>query len=352
LEVAFVRTRIAFLGIAVSAALYAEIPPDVAKQLVNIGKGVCVPETAQIYGPMHPKPPYKGVTFTRDISFGPDAKDVLDLAVPEKGGGNRPVLVYVSGGAGNKQQGGPNGDPFYDNVMLWAVKSGMVGVNMQRHPGANWDDPAKAVGMVVEWVEKNIGQHKGNPNRVFLWAQSAGNVPTSTYIAHSELWGPKGVGVKGVVFMSPPAFNILPATPPPVQGGFGPCGKPDGSGPSAPATGRAPGGGGGGNTKGVQGKGGGGKGGPQQPDQATQLNRSNLPGLTTSKVAFMVSVAELDPPNITGFAETLRDQLCKAGHCPTYATYKDHSHISEVMSPNTKDTSVTDPILKWIKSVK
>jgi len=66
----------------------------------------------------------------------------------------------------------------------------------------------------------------------------------------------------------------------------------------------------------------------------------------------MVSVAELDPPNIMGFAETLRDQLCKAGHCPTYETYKDHSHISEVMSPDTKDTSVTDPILKWIKSVK
>ena len=105
------RTRIAFLGIAVSAALYAEIPPDVAKQLVNIGKGVCVPETAQIYGPMHPKPPYKGVTFTRDISFGPDAKDVLDLAVPEKGGGNRagdPPTVEFDGGG---DPGGRSDEP-------------------------------------------------------------------------------------------------------------------------------------------------------------------------------------------------------------------------------------------------
>ena len=40
----------------------------------------------------------------------------------EKGGGSRPVLIYVSGGAGNKLQGGPNGDVFYDNVMLWAVE--------------------------------------------------------------------------------------------------------------------------------------------------------------------------------------------------------------------------------------
>jgi hypothetical protein len=42
----------------------------------------------------------------------------------------------------------------------------------------------------------------------------------------------------------------------------------------------------------------------------------------------------------------------KAKHPTTFANFKDHSHISEVMSPNTADTSVTGPILKWIKSVK
>ena len=345
-------------AIAAAGVTRAAVPPEVAKQLVNIGRGVCVPETAQVYRPLHPNPPYKGVLIERDISFGPDKQDVLDVFSAEKGGGSRPVLIYVSGGAGNKQQGGPNGDVFYDNVMLWAVKNGMVGVNMQRHPGQDYYDPAKAIAMIVQWVGQNAAKYKGNPNRVFMWAQSAGNVPTSTYIGHSELWGPKGVGVKGVVFMSPPAFNILPATPPPVQagagGGFGACGKPDGSGPSAPA-GRGPeaakGGPGGGKGDG-KGRGGDGKGKAAPPDAATQLARSNLPGMVSSKVPFMVSVAELDPPNIIGFAETLRDQLCKAGRCATYAVYKDHSHISEVMSPDTADTSVTGPILKWMKSVK
>jgi len=32
---------------------------------------------------------------------------------------------------------------FYDNIGRWATKNGMVFVNMQRHPGANWDDPPK-----------------------------------------------------------------------------------------------------------------------------------------------------------------------------------------------------------------
>jgi triacylglycerol lipase len=340
---------LAAIAIALAGMMTAAVPPEIAKQLVAIGRGVCVPETAQVYRPLHPNPPYTGMSITRDVSFGPDPKDVLDVFAPEKGGGSRPVLMYISGGAGNKLQGGPNGDVFYDNVMLWAVKSGMVGVNVQRHPGAEWDDPAKDIAHAVQWVNQNIAQHKGNPNRVFLWAQSAGNVPTSTYIAHSELWGPKGVGVKGVVFMSPPAFNILPATPPPAGaggGGFGPCGQPNGGAPPATQAKGGPGGPGGGKGDG-KGKG---KGAP--PDAATQLARSNLPGLVSSKVPFMVSVAELDPPNIIGFAETLKEQLCKAGRCPTYEVYKDHSHISEVMSPDTADTSVTAPILKWMKSVK
>ena len=51
----------------------------------------------------------------------------------------------------------------------------------------------------------------------------------------------------------------------------------------------------------------------------------------------MISVAELDPPNIIGFAETLRDELKKANRNVTYVVYKDHSHISEVMSPDTAE---------------
>ncbi len=324
-----------------AGTLPAQVPPDIATKLIAIGRGVCVPETAELYAPLQPKPPYAGVKFTRDVSFGPDAKNVLDVAEPEKGGGSRPVLIYLSGGAGNKQQGGPNGEAFYDNIMVWAVKNGMVGVNMQRHSGEAWDDPAKDVSLVVQWVNQNIAQHKGNPNRVFAWSQSAGNIPLSTYVAHSEFWGTEGIGLKGVIFMSPPAFDILPVTPPRVQGGgFAPCGSPNGGPPAAPAAGRGPGGRGFGR----------GRGAP--PDPATQLARSNLPGLTGSKIPLMVSVAELDPPAIVAFAGALRDELKKANRNVTYVEYKDHSHISEVMSPDTADKSVTGPILKWMKGVK
>jgi triacylglycerol lipase len=338
---------LAAIAIAVAGLARADVPPDIAKQLVAIGRGVCVPETAQIYRPLHANPPYKGVTIARDLSFGPDPMNVLDVFSAEKGGGSRPVLIYVSGGAGNKLQGGPNGDVFYDNIMLWAEKNGMVGVNVQRRPGQAWDDPAKDIALVVQWVDKNIAHYKGNPKRVFLWSQSAGNGPVGTYIGHPEFYGPKGVGVKGVVFMSSPGFSILPATPPPGQGAGGPCGQPNGAPPAAtPAAGRGTGG------RGTGGRGGGGGAKQAQPDAATLLARSNLPGLIKSKLPFLVSVAELDPPNVISFAQTLKDELCKANRCPTFMTFKDHSHISEVMSPDTADTSVTGPILKWMQSIK
>jgi hypothetical protein len=336
------RTFIAVVSLT-PLVISAQVPPQVAKALINIGRGVCVPETAEVYRPLHGDLVYKDVAFTRDISFGPDPKDVLDVAAPEKGGGNRPVLLYISGGAGNKQQGGPNGEPFYDNVMVWAVKNGMVGVNMQRHPGANWDDPAKDVSKAVQWIGANIAKYKGNPARVFAWSQSAGNIPLSTYIGHSDLWGPKGIGLKGALLMSPPNFNIYPVQPP-AGGPLQPCGKPDGSGPSGNL-----GPGGAGAAKG-NGKG---KGGPPpQPDTATLEARSNLPGLVTSKLPIMLAAAELDPQSMIDYTKLLHDELCKRGNCPELVIFKDHSHISEVMSPNTADTSVTGPILKWMSSVK
>jgi triacylglycerol lipase len=345
---------------------HAQVPPDVAAQLRQIGTGVCVPETAKLYKPLQPSQP-SGVTVVRDISYAQDPRTVMDLFSAEKGSGSRPVLVYVSGGGGDKKVNGPDGDPFYDNIMLWAVKNGMVGVNMQRRGGFGgggaWDAPAKDVGLVVDWIHENIKKYKGNPDRIFLWADSAGNGPVSTYAGHTEIAGPNGAGVKGIVLMSAPNFNILPETVP--QGSnaaaiaatasLSPnCGRPpgEGRGGRGPARGAATPGPDGAR-QGTGGGPGGGRGGAAAVDPAVQLERSNLPGLAKGKIAVFLAWGELDSPNILSFDEALKNALCKAGRCATTAELiKDHSHVSLVFSPNTADNSVTGPILKWMKSVK
>jgi hypothetical protein len=376
------------IGVLVLVSLWitpvrAEVPPDVAAQLRALGTGVCVPETAKIYKPLLlEKAPYSGVSILRDVRYGTDPRTVMDVFAPELGAGNRPVLIFVSGGAGNKLEAPPDGDVFYDNIMLWAVNNGMVGVNMQRRGGLTgagmaWDEPAKDVGVVVDWVRKNIKQYKGNPDRIFLWSSSAGNVPVSTYVAHPEISGANGAAVKGVILMSSPNFNILPETitaPPrgaPAAGAAAGqpalgtnCGRPagqasgGGGGGAAPAAGAGQGGrgGGGAGAPAAGAPGGaarGGRGGAAEPvDAATQLARSNLPGLAKGKTSVFIIWGELDPPNIIAFGEGLKNALCKAGRCPTTAGLKAHSHMSLVFSPNTEDTSVTAPILKWMKSLK
>lgn len=379
---------------AAAGSASAQVPPDIEAKLLSIGQIVDPACTAKIYRPLMPAndinsnvtPLYPGIAISRDVPFGKDPKDVVDVFTAAKGRGNRPVLIYVPGGQGNKLEiQAREGNAFYDNIGRWGTKNGMVVVLMQRHAGANWDDPAKDVSAMIQWVQANISKYKGNPERIFAWAHSAGNGPLGTYVGRPELYGPKGVGLKGVVFMSG-QFSILPVT---VGGGGGPGGGRGGSGrggsgvPGGPAGGGPGGavaaggpgsscGGGGmaatdgalpGRTAGQPGgpnapaaPGGGGRGAPV--DAATQLARSTLPAYKTTPVKIMLVSAELDAGvtrgQMSAFNVAFHDELCKLGadHCPAMLDAKGETHMSEVFSIDTPDKTVSDPILKWMKSVK
>lgn len=311
-------SALVLFAMAATGTAQAQVPPEIAKRLVAIGRGVCVSETGELYRPLHAGPPYSGVSIARDLSFGSDPMNLVDVFAPASGSGPKPVLIYVSGGAGNRRLAPPNDVAFYDNVGLWAVKNEMVGVLMQRRSGQAWDDPAKDIAKVVQWVSENIRRHKGDPERVFMWALSGGTLSASTYVAHPELHGSRGVGLKGLVIMSSPGFNVLPIT------------SPQGALPACPES----------------------QGLPALPAASTDLSRSNLPGLVSSRLPILLAIAELDAPSFISFAETLRDQLCNAGRCPTYVTFKEHNHVSTAMSANTDDQMVTGPLLRWMQTIK
>ncbi len=349
----------------VTAAAQAQVPPDIESQLVKIGHIVDPPCTAKLYRPLMPKNDinstvaslYPGITIARDVSFGPDTMDIVDVFSAEKGSDSRPVLLYVPGGAGNKiEQQAREANAFYDNIGRWATENGMVAVLMQRHAGKAWDDGGKDISLMVQWVQANIGKYKGNPDRMVIWAQSAGNQPLAVYIGRPELWGPRGVGVKGAIFMSAGAFNILPLKLPP--------GPPGGGGNPLALAGKTCGGnmtnedgaiaGPGRAAARPAGAGGGGGGRGPQPDEATLLGRSNLPELKKTDVKLMFASAELDPGvdgAMSPFSVLLHDELCKEGpaHCPTMLFEKGESHMSEVFSIDTPDTTVSKPILTFIK---
>jgi len=382
-----IRTFLFVLGAFFATSLtarvaQAQVPANIESELVKMGHIVDPPCTAKLYRPMMPAnditinatPLYPGITIARDVSFGPDPMDVVDVFTADKGQASRPVLIYVPGGVGNKTEiQDKEANAFYDNIARWATKNGMVGVNMQRHGGPGWDAGAKDISAMIQWLQANISKYHGNPDRMFIWAHSAGNVPLGTYIGHPELYGPKGVGVKGVIFMSAASFNIAPLAPPPI-GGANPmsiladagktCGVQGGAFSAAGALpGRAAGQVGGPPASPGPGgpRPGGGPGGPPSIDPAVQLARSSLPELKKTSVKVMLANGDLDigaDPSVNGgvmaFNQMLHDELCKDGpdHCPTLMLAKGESHMSIVFSIDTPDTTVSGPILVWMKGIK
>jgi triacylglycerol lipase len=324
----FVLGVVVLLSLAAGAA--AQVPPDIEAKLVKIGRVSDAPGTALIYGPILAKQSYDGVEFTRDQAYGTDARNKLDVAAPKTKPGNPlQVLIYLPGGTGNKKIDYPGGEAFYDNIMIVAVKQGLVGVNVQRRNGAGlgWDAGAHDVAGAIAWVHANIARYGGDPNRVVIWGQSAGSNALSVYLSHPDLYPAGGVGVKGAVLMSG-GYNLLPLEPKAANGPQGPGDRGAAAATAAPA--------------------------PQAPpvDRAVQLQRSSLPGLRALTIPLYVTAAELDPERTVELSHILNDQLCGAGRCPKYQLNKGQSHMSQVMGINSGDTSVSGPIFGWIKSVK
>src|SRR4051812_5748398 len=203
-------------GIVASTTAWTQqspMPPDIASKLQQIGRVVDPPATAPLYAPLQQKEPYHGVKVERDVKYGPADRNLLDLFTPEAGSSYRPVLMYVHGGrfvAGNKH---PPGSPFYDNIMLWAVKNGFVGVNVTYRlaPQATWPAGAEDLATAVQWVSQNIAERGGDPVRIFLMGHSAGAVHVASYVSHPEFHKVKGGGLAGAIMVS--GIYDLTATP-------------------------------------------------------------------------------------------------------------------------------------------
>jgi triacylglycerol lipase len=323
---------------------------------------------------------YPGVTIVRDAKFGPNAKDLVDIFYGDKGPEKRPVLIYVPGGAGNKiEQQDREANAFYDNWGRWGVKNGFVVVTVQRHPGKAWDDGGRDIAAAADWVHDNLAKYHGDGSRMVMASHSAGTLPTGVYVGHPERW-PHGVQIKGMIYMSgapiptaagagaigagnPPSANqpVVGSTcgADPNQGNaHGAISGPSGA-PPAPEAGALPADGQLANR---------GAGGPPFPRPAPltpeqQAERDNLPGFLKTPVKVMIMRAELDPGvngDMSPLDKAAHDKMCAVdgpkakdgeGHCPLLVYNRRHSHVSEVFSIDSPDTSVSDRILEFAKRV-
>ena len=308
----------AALGLAIVLLLFAMsgeaqtagMPAHVEQKLREMGRVIDPPGTGRLYGPLHEREPYAGVTIARDIKYGSDARQALDVFTLEPGAsGARPVLMFVHGGAfiaGNKK--GPPGSFYYDNIGVWAVRRGLVGVNLTYRlaPAHTWPTGAEDVASALRWVVQNIARHGGDPRQIFLSGHSAGAVHVADYLALPRLHvDPTDAGVKGAILIS---------------GLFDVARFPAGAG-----------------NKAYYGE-----------DTSKYAERSSQPGLLRTSVPLLIVYGELDPASFELEATSLTDALCKVQRCPRLVRLARHSHMSEIYSINTADTELSNEIANFV----
>jgi acetyl esterase/lipase len=296
--------------LATAAAQQSPMPEDIAWKLVELGRVVDPPKTAALYAPLQQKEPYQGVKVERDAKYGPAERNLLDVFAPETASSARPVLIFIHGGgftSGNKVSS--SSSAFYDNIMLWALKNGFVGVNMTYRlaPASPWPAGAEDLGAAVQWVADNIGARGGDPARVYLMGHSAGAAHVAGYVSHPEFYRVKGGGLKGAIMVS----GIYDLTVWPAGG-------------SAETA-------------------------YYGPDRSLYAERSAMKGLLASDIPLMFAAAELDPQVFIQQINLMKDATCKAPHgCARTLILPQHSHMSEVYAINTPDTRPTDQILEFV----
>ncbi len=289
---------------------------DTARAIAAIGTPLSpemIGASQQLYQSQHETPPYRDVTVVRDERYGDHARQRLDVFRATGGdGAPKPVLVYVHGGgfvAGDKRVGD---SAYYDNVALWAVRNGMVGVTITYRLAPEHKYPAGAadVGGAVKWVIENIARYGGDPENIVLFGQSAGSTHVSTYGARPELHPRPGGGVRAIAMLSGVYDYTLVDPAPNVRDYLG-----------------------------------------DAPD--AQAKGSALPAIATAGIPLMFGVSELDPPMFHQQAKALTDALyAHTGRFPNVLYLPRHNHISQIAHLNAADTGdnlLSDRLAEFIR---
>jgi acetyl esterase/lipase len=346
-------------GLAFPTVALAQMPPEIAAKVAALGRVVDPENTAKFYTPLQEKEPYAGIKVVRDVRYGTHDRNVVDIIIPESsaptpqdvegveqqlrqaraafaagqatrlevaqaesrlaqsrisasGAAGRPVLMFVHGGGYTRGNKRPPGSVFYDNIMVFAARHGMVGVNVEYRlaPEFPWPAGVEDMRAAVRFVGEKIASYGSDPNRVFLMGHSAGAGHVAAYVSHPEFFGPKGSGLAGAIFSSGPSYVINAQEPA-------------------------------GSTLAYFGA-----------DTSRYAERAALPGLLKTGIPFMMSSAELDPPAIAEQFAVLKDAMCRSSRgCVRSTVLPKHSHMSESYI-NTADTQLSDQILEFIKTGK
>ncbi len=141
----------------------------------------------------------------RDVAYGRDARQTLDVYVPKVGAGPWPVIVFVHGGSW--QSGSKNPYTFAGRALAAQGFVAMV-MNYRLHPKHRYPAFVEDTALALKWANENAGQFGGDSAQLLVMGHSAGayNVAMAVLDQRYAKIVPK---VSGVVTLAGP-FDFLP----------------------------------------------------------------------------------------------------------------------------------------------
>jgi acetyl esterase/lipase len=252
------------------------------------------------------------VDVHRDASYGPDPRHRLDVFVPAAGAARAPVVLFVHRGgfvAGDK--GGADA-PFYNNVGLWAARSGCIGVTMTYRlaPAAPWPAGSEDVGSAVRFLRASVERWGGAPNSIILMGQSAGAVHVAGYLAMTRLHAAPNGGIAGAIMVSG-LYDIGRADRNPFQAAY------------------------------------------YGTDASRWPEQSTLERLAETTVPCFYTVSEFDPPDFQRQAAWLVEaHAAHQGRWPRLLQLTGHNHLSSVLQIGSALDTLGPELLRFIHTVR
>lgn len=277
-----------------------ELGPNLNPQVIET--------TGRLYGEIHKTSEKGDLVATRDVQYGPDPKQVMDVFRPRNATGTRPAVVFIHGGG---LTGGDKVNPLSDlmnaNVATWFARHDMVGISATYRlvPNVTYPQGGQDMQGIIAWIHANAAEYGINPEQIFFICSSAGCTHVSGLLFNPELMEGGDPDIAGAIMLS----------------GAYDAGNADYFG-SDPAV--------------------------REARSAFALAAS----YQGRDVPVFLMSAELDPHPIEAATGRMYQILCETQeHCPRFAQARDHNHISINQHINSKDERYTSQMIEFINGL-
>jgi acetyl esterase len=242
-----------------------------------------------------------GLTVEKDVSYGTDPLQKLDVWQATGAQKAAPVVVFVHGGYFVRGDKGGS-----DNVPAYFARHGILGVNINYRLAPKVTFPAETLdlGSAVQWVRSNAARYGGDPDRIVVVGVSAGAAIVASYVLDHTI-ATSREGVLGAVIVSG-VYGYTEEERVPSKAYYG--------------------------------------------DKVAQL--APMAHLDGAKLPLLLTMAEYDPPELAGDSHELAAALChRDGKCPPFLWLSGHNHISQAETLDTKDDRLGRAIRGFVEQV-